>query len=142
MSREKIFIPKLLPFKTEIPVLVEHVNLGGHLGNDSYLVMMHEARIRFLESKGFSELSIQESIGLVLTDSYIRYKRETFRGDTLEIHVGIDNVTPLECNFYYRVFSKQSQKEIALGKTGCAFFDYTIRKLSKISEDSINKLKD
>lgn len=140
MSREKITISKNLPFKTEIPVLVEHINLGGHLGNDSYLAIVHEARIRFLESKGFSELSLYEDIGLVLTDSYIRYKQETFRGDLLEVFVGVDNITHLEGDFYYRLYSTRLKKDIALAKTGCAFFNYKTRKLAKIPESIIEKL--
>lgn len=140
MSRIKLNIPQNLPFATDVPILVEHINLGGHLGNDSYLSIFHEARIRFLESLGLSELSICTDIGLVLTESYIRYETEIFRGDVLTVFVGTGNITKLECDFYYRLFSKKLSKQIAFGKTGCAFFNYKLRKLAKISEETIKKL--
>jgi acyl-CoA thioester hydrolase len=145
MSRLNIEIPEDFTFSTQIPVLVEHVNYGAHLGNDSYLSILHEARVRFLESLGFSELSVLETIGIVLTDSYISYKKETTRGDVLEIFVKLDNLSRLECDFYYKMVSKNLGVTIALAKTGAAFFDYKKRKLSPLPKHLLeilqNKLK-
>lgn len=140
MSRLKILIPERFSFSTEISVLIEHVNYGAHLGNDSYLSIIHEARIRFLESFGVSELSISGVIGIVLTDSYVSYKQETTRGDILEVFVAIDNITRLECDFYYKMISKKSGATIAIAKTGAAFFDFQKRKLAPLPSSIIEKL--
>lgn len=141
MSRLKIQMPEEFTFSTEIPVLIEHINYGSHLGNDSYLSIIHEARIRFLESLGVSELSISGDIGLVLTDSYVSYKQETTRGDILKVLVTLDSLTRLECDFYYKMISKRSGDTIALAKTGAAFFDYKKRKLTPLSQSIIDQLK-
>jgi acyl-CoA thioesterase FadM len=141
MSRLAIEIPDDFSFSTQLPVLIEHVNYGAHLGNDSYLSIIHEARIRYLESLGVSELVFEKPLGLVLTDSYIGYKQETTRGDILEVFVSLKNLTRLECDFYYKLISIHSGKLIAIAKTGAAFFNFETRKLSPLSKEFISSFQ-
>lgn len=137
MSRLKIEIPDEFIFSTEIPVLIEHINYGAHLGNDSYLSILHEARIRFLESLGVSELSISGTIGIVLTDSYIGYKKEAHRGDILKVYVTIQNISRLECDFYYKITSVKSGALLTVAKTGAAFFDFKPRALAPLPKEAL-----
>jgi len=46
MARIKIEIPDKFIYKTEIPIRITDINYGGHLGNDSLLSIIHEARVR------------------------------------------------------------------------------------------------
>ena len=48
MPRIKLELPEKLVFSTEIPVRITDINYGGHLGNDSILSIVQEARVRFL----------------------------------------------------------------------------------------------
>lgn len=140
VSRLKIDIPDNFSFSTEIPIMVQHINWGLHLGNDSHLAIIHEARVRYLQTLNISEKSIIHSIGLVLTDSYISYKKEVTHGDTLEVFVLMDHLTRLEADIYYKLVSKKTKEVIALAKTGCAFFDYEKRKLSPLPKEVVDKL--
>ncbi len=56
MSRIKIEMPEKFIYKTEIPVRITDINYGGHLGNDSLLSIIHEARVRFLKHLEYSEV--------------------------------------------------------------------------------------
>ncbi len=141
MSRLKVNIPDDFSFVTEIPVMVQHINWGLHLGNDSYLAMIHEARVRYLDTLKVTEKSFHESIGLVLTDSYVSYKLEASHGDVVQIHVAMNHLTRLEADFYYKLVSKNTGKVIATAKTGCAFFDYEKRALAPLSKDFVEKLQ-
>lgn len=125
----KIQIPESFRFVTEIEVRITDVNYGGHLGNDSLLSLIHEARVRFLKNYGFSELDIGEpGIGIIMRDCAISFRKEAFYGDRLEAKVDVGEFSPLGCEIYYLLERKQDSKEIARAKTGIVFFDYQKRK--------------
>ena len=77
MPRIKIEIPERFIYKTEIPIRITDINYGGHLGNDSLLSIIHEARVRFLKNLGYSEANVEGS-GIIMIDSAIQYKSEGF----------------------------------------------------------------
>ncbi|MFQ5864180.1 MAG: acyl-CoA thioesterase [bacterium] len=124
-------MPRIFPFSTEIKVRISDINYGGHLGNDTVLSLMHEARARLLQEHGFSELNI-EGLGLIMIDSAIVYKSESFYGEILKIDVAIENFDKYGCDFIYRITKKDTGKEVARAKTGMVFFDYEIRKLAEV----------
>ena len=51
MARIKLTLPENFNFSTNIEVRITDINYGGHLGNDSVLEIIHEARIRMLAEK-------------------------------------------------------------------------------------------
>ena len=55
-------------------IRVTDLNYGGHVGNDTILSLLQEARQQFLQSKGYAELEV-ESYGLIMADAMIEYKR-------------------------------------------------------------------
>jgi len=127
MPRIKIEIPEKFIFKTEITIRITDINYGGHLGNDSLLSIIHEARVRFLNHLGYSESNVNGS-GIIMIDSAIQYKSEGFYGEVLVIEVAVTEFTGIGCDFIYRIINKDSKKEIAAAKTGIVFFDYEKRK--------------
>ena len=131
MARIKLDLPEHFPFATELRVRITDVNYGGHMGNDSLLGLLHEARVRFLGHCGFSELNIC-GIGLIMADSAIVYKSEAFPGEKLEIAVAVTDFNPYGCDFVYRVTEKTSGREVARAKTGIVFFDYARRKIQPV----------
>jgi len=128
MSRIKIELPEKFIFKTEIPVRITDINYGGHLGNDSLLSIIHEARVRFLKHLGYSESNV-EGNGIIMIDAGVQYKSEGFYGDELFIEVGVMDFSNTGCDFVYRVTNRNTIKEIALAKTGIVFFDYKNKKI-------------
>jgi acyl-CoA thioesterase FadM len=131
MSRIKIEMPEKFIYKTEIPVRITDINYGGHLGNDSLLSIIHEARVRFLKSLGYSEANV-EGVGIIMIDSAIQYKSEGFYGDDLSIEIAVIDFTGIGCDIVYRLTNKNSGKEIALAKTGIVFFNYEKRKTAPV----------
>jgi acyl-CoA thioesterase FadM len=126
MPRLKLDLPDQLPFSTEIAVRIDDINYGGHLGNDALLGIVHEARVRYFASLGFSEREI-EGVGIIMTDAAILYRAEGFQGDLLRVEVGIADLQAHGCDVVYRLTAPGRKAEIARVKTGIAFFDYTAR---------------
>ena len=133
MPRIKIEIPEKFLFKTEISVRISDINYGGHLGNDSLLSIIHEARVRFLKHLGYSEKEV-EGIGIIMNDAAIQYKAESFYGDELLIEVGVMDFSKIGCDIVYRITNSDNKKEIALAKTGIVFFDYENKKVAPLPE--------
>ncbi|UCF70730.1 MAG: thioesterase family protein [candidate division WOR-3 bacterium] len=128
MARMKLDLPQKFDFATDIPVQIANINYGGHLGNDSLLSLIHEARIRFLKVHGFTEWDIG-GVGIIMVDTVILYKAESFQGDVLTFEVGVKNVGRMGCDFVYKVTNKEKKKDVAHVKTAVVFFDYTERKV-------------
>jgi acyl-CoA thioester hydrolase len=127
MPRIKIEMPEEFIYNTEIPVRITDINYGGHLGNDSLLSIIHEARVRFLNHLSYSESNV-EGAGIIMIDAGVQYKSESFYGDILLIEIGVMDFSKIGCDFVYKISNPNSKKEIALAKTGIVFFDYAKRK--------------
>ncbi len=134
MARIKIDMPDNYTFTTELPVRINDINYGGHLGNDAVLSMIHEARIRFLNYYHYTELDV-EGAGIIMTDSAIVYRAEGFHGDQIQIDVAVGDFNKYGCDIYYVLSNKKTAQEIAHAKTGIVFFDYESRKVIAVPED-------
>lgn len=128
MARLKLALPQRFSFSTDLQVCISDINYGGHLGNDSLLSLIHEARIRFLKKNGFTEFDIRGT-GMIMVDTAIIYKSESFHGDILTFEVAVDDVGKVGCDFYYRISNKKTGKDVAHAKTGIVFFDYKTRRV-------------
>lgn len=128
MARVKLDLPDTFLFSTEIPVRITDINYGGHVGNDAILAIIHESRVRFLNSYGYTEADV-DGIGLIMTDAVIVYRTEGFYGDTIVIDVTVADITRSGCDFVFRLSNQSNGKEIARAKTGIVFFDYASRKV-------------
>lgn len=133
MARVKLDLPEHFPFSTELRVRVTDVNYGGHMGNDSLLGLLHEARVRFLDSYSLTELNIF-GFGIIMADSVIVYRSEAFCGETLIIEMAATDFNKYGCDFVYRVSEQSSGREVARAKTGIVFFDYRQRAVQKVPQ--------
>jgi acyl-CoA thioester hydrolase len=134
MGRLKLSMPSEYLFSTEIEIRINDINYGGHLANDAVLAMVHEARLRFLAEYDYSEKNI-EGAGLIMTDALIIYKSEAFYGERLKIEISIDDVSRLGFDLYYKLYNIIKAQEVALVKTGFAFFNYDLRKIISTPEN-------
>jgi acyl-CoA thioesterase FadM len=128
VARIELNLPEMFSFSTDVRVRISDINYGNHLGNDAVLSLIHEARLQFLQSRGFSELDI-DGCGLILTDAVIVYKSQGFHGDLLTIFAAVDDFNKYGCDFFYKVIRKNGGKEVARAKTGIVFFDYNRQKM-------------
>ncbi|NQZ33430.1 MAG: thioesterase family protein [Oceanospirillaceae bacterium] len=131
MARIKIDMPENYSFSTSLTVRINDINYGGHLGNEAILAYIQEARVRFLNYYHYTELDIEGS-SIIMTDSAIVYKGESFYADQLQIDICVTDFTRYGCDFYYLITNKKNTEEIAHAKTGIVFFDYQIRKITEV----------
>jgi YbgC/YbaW family acyl-CoA thioester hydrolase len=139
MARVKIKFPEKFIFKTEIPIRINDINYGGHLGNDAVLSIAHEARLRFLKQNNFTELNA-DGAGIIMVDAAVQYKAEAFYGDILLVEIAVLDITGVGCDFVYRLINKETKKIIALIKTGIVFYDYDNKKVVSVPEKFMSVL--
>ncbi len=139
MARVKIELPAQFLFATEIPILVGHINYGQHLDNAALIGLVSEARMRFLKSLGFSEGNI-DGAGIIVADAAVQYRSEAFHGEVLVFELAVGDLTRVGCDLLYRVSEKTTHREVARGKTGIVFFDYTARKTVAIPSRFLSQI--
>ena len=133
MARVKIELPKEFIFKTEIPIRINDINYGGHLGNDAVLSIAHEARLRFLKHYSFTELNVGGA-GTIMVDAAVQYKAEGLHGDIVLVEIAVTDITGVGCDFVYRCTNKNTGAVIAIVKTGIVFYDYNRKKIVTFPE--------
>jgi acyl-CoA thioesterase FadM len=137
MARVKIELPEKFIFKTEIPIRINDINYGGHLGNDAVLSIAHEARLRFLKQHNFTELNV-DGAGIIMVDAAVQYKAEGFYGDIIMVEIAVTDTTAVGCDFVYRCINKNTGTTIAILKTGIVFYDYNRKKVVSVPERFIS----
>lgn len=133
MARIRIDLPEQLPFTTTLTLRISDINYGGHLGNDAVLSLVHEARMRFLESLGFSEMDMGGP-GLVMTDCAIQYCSQGMRGQQVAIGVGVEAINRKGFELCYRLSDAETDQEIARAHTGMTCFDFHKQKIARLPE--------
>jgi len=131
MARIQIELPAQFPFVTELPLYTSHINYGGHLDNALLLTLVSEARVRFFKSLGYSELDV-EGVGIVVADAAVQYKAEAFQGEVMVVRKAAGDFGKYGCDLLWQMSDQASGREIARGKTGIVFFDYSTRKVALV----------
>ena len=134
MPRIKISVPEnFFDITIQIPVRITDINYGDHLGNDSVVSIIHEARMQFLQQHGFTELNI-EGIGLIMSDIFVEFKNESFYKDIIEVRMARGDVSKVSFELFYRlsVVRNNQQIIIANAKTTMVCYDYESKKVVSI----------
>jgi len=140
MPRVKLFPKENYTFTTEISVRITDLNYGGHLGNDTLLSLVHEARVKFLDSYGYSEMNCG-GVSLIMGDTVVVYKAEAYAGDMLQFEVTADEITRSGFRIFYRVTRKNDKKIIALVENGMVCYDYQKKEIKSVPEALRKKLR-
>lgn len=114
-------------FHCDLVVRTTDLNYGGHLGNDRLLALVHEARVAFLASHGWTELDCGGA-GLIMADAALSYRAEAFAGDVLRLEVAAVEPARLGFRLALRVTRPADGAEVALVETGLVCFDYARRR--------------
>lgn len=130
-----------LIFMSNITVLVNHLNYGNHLGYDSVLSIVQEVRMRYLRTLQLSEVSIEGDIGYLVTKVNVEYKQEAFHGDELIVKLFINNISPLSMELASIIENSKTKKIVAICITKHLFYNYKLKKISKISNKTIEVIK-
>lgn len=142
MARVKIFFPGTAPlFTCNILIRITDINYGNHLANDAVLSILHEARMQFLASWGFSEMNAGGN-SLIMGDVMIAYKSEAFYGEVLYVDIFCEEITEKSFDLLYKVKAERNGQwaDVAHAKTGMICFDYVTRKLAAMTKVLKSKL--
>ena len=135
MPRIKLKLPKEYHFRTKLKVRIYDLNYGAHMGNDSILSIVHEARVQFFQSLNLKEKDFY-GLSLLMADSAVVYKKEGFYGDELDIKIAVSEFYNYGFELFYLV--KNGDYEIARVKTGLVCYDRSKNKIAQTPLDFVN----
>jgi len=137
MARIRLDLPEQFSFSTKIAIRITDVNYGGHVGNDTILTLIHEARVQFLKHFGYQELNV-EGASLIMSDAAIEFKNELFYGDTITAFVTANNFSRVGFDLVYKL--TRDDTSIAHAKTGMICYDYNLKKVISLPDTAKEKL--
>ena len=143
MARIKIDLPRKFPFTANIPVRITDINFGGHVGNDTILSIVHEARAQFFTHCGYTELDFAGA-GTIMSDVAIEYKHQTYYGDTILASVAVGEITKVAFDLFYKLEKRSAEDKlipVAFAKTWMVCYDYDQKKVTAIPEKAIEIIK-
>lgn len=141
MERIKVSLPDIFHFSTLLKIRITDLNYGGHVGNDKFLSLVHEARQQFLQYYSYSEIDFEGS-GLIMADSAVEYKRELKHGDEVKISVAASGFDKIGFDLLYKLEVKTGEDWLLAGKvkTGMVCFDYAAKKKVSVPKKAIEKI--
>jgi acyl-CoA thioesterase FadM len=142
MARIKIDLPEKFSFTTNIPVRITDINYGGHVGNDTILAIIHEARAQYFAKFGFGELNMA-GVGIIMSDAAIEFKNELFYGEQIIASVTAGDFSKVGFDIFYKLEKKSAEGlsvAVAFAKTGIVCFDYTNKKIVAVPQEVQQKL--
>lgn len=141
MARVKLELPENFLTTITIPIRITDLNYGKHVGNDSFVSIIHEARVQWLHQHHLSELGINGT-GLIMSDLAVEFKQESYYGDVIDIKIGVAEISKVSFELYYSLSTTRNDKNILLAnaKTGMVCYDYTAKKVAALPEELKNIL--
>jgi len=133
MARVKIELPDTFQFTAFIPVRITDLNYGGHVGNDTVLSIIHEARMQFLQHYGYTEMNFSGT-GMIMSDVGIEFKNELFYSDKVKVSVAMTEISKVSFAFYYKLEKETAGRLIvaAVARTGMVCYDYEAKKIAPV----------
>jgi len=140
MPYPKLDLPKEFNFHVSIPIRITDINYGGHVGNDTVLTLLHEARMKFLLHHKFSEMDFG-GVGVIMRDVTIEFKKELFYGDAIHIYVTIANFNRVGFDVFYKLVKGEDEIQVAIAKTGMICYDYKTKKIVSVPNSVLQILQ-
>src|SRR5215470_14329407 len=109
MARVKIELPEKFSFQTQIPIRITDLNYGNHVGNDTILSILHEARVQFFQKFGLAELDFAGA-GLIMSDVAIEFKNEVFYGENITASVAAGEFSKATFDVFYKLEKETAQQ--------------------------------
>ena len=142
MARLKIALPEIFSFSCTIPVRITDINYGGHVGNDTVLTIIHEARMQFLNRLGYTEMRFG-NCGMIMADVAIEFKNELFYGDTVIASVSTGDISKVGFELFYKLETTRDEGNptgVAAARTGMICYDYDRKKIVSVPDEARKKL--
>ncbi len=141
MERIKLKLTDQYHFSTLIPIRITDINYGGHAGNDSFLSLIHEARMQFLKHHGFTELEFA-GVSLIMIDAAIEFRKELIYGDIIKVSVAAAQMSKIGFDVHYLIEVERDGKTVigCKAKTGMLCYNYQLKKKVSMPEEAFKKL--
>jgi YbgC/YbaW family acyl-CoA thioester hydrolase len=115
------------------------INYAGHLGNESLLELVHEARAHFMKELGFNTIiGKTQSTGLIIADLVVNYKAEAFLHDLLTIDCQVGELSQRSFRLFYRI--RRDGQVIALAEMGVVAFAYDTKQVVELPAQFLDGL--
>ena len=121
-------------YTTPLTVRVTDINAANHLGNDSMISMISEARARFLFEYGVPETE-RDGTGIIVTDLATTYRAEAHARDQLLFEVGVMDFNKYGGDIIFRVTRPKDRALVAMAKSGFVFFNYKTSQVVAMPEE-------
>lgn len=141
MARVKIELPEKFSFETQIPIRITDLNYGNHVGNDTILSILHEARVQYLQKFGLAELAFS-GVGLIMSDVAIEFRNEILYGEKIIASVTTGEFSKVAFEVFYKLEKETTRGRIliAIAKTAMVCYDYSSKKIAVLPEEARAKL--
>ncbi len=141
MPRIKIDLPEKIVGVFTIPLRITDINYGSHVGNNSFVEIIHESRVQFLKQNGFTELDVAGS-SLIMSELALEFINESFYDDLLDVKIFVGEISRVSFELFYSVSTCRNNNEILLtkAKTGMVCFNYKEKKVEAIPAELKNIL--
>jgi acyl-CoA thioester hydrolase len=131
MPRVRVSPPEQFLFSMERAVGISDVNFARHLNSVAMVNILHEARLQFLASMGFTEGNIY-GLGMVVTDLAVEYRAESFANDLLIIDVGVSGLNRYGFDIGMQVTNSALETNVCNAKMGIVFFDFDKHQIAQV----------
>ncbi|VXB60559.1 thioesterase family protein [Massilia sp. 9I] len=135
MARLQLTFPEdQFYYSTPMSVRVTDINAANHLGNDSMISMISEARARFLFEFGVAETE-RDGTGIIVTDLATTYRAEAHARDQLLFEVGVMDFNKYGGDIIFRITRPRDRTLIAMAKSGFVFYNYKSSEVVMMPEE-------
>ena len=143
MARIKIDLPEKCIAVCTIPVRITDVNYGNHVGNNSLVEILHEARMQFLQQHNFTEMEAGGT-SLIMNELVVEFKNEAFYKDFLTVRIFAGEISKVGFEIFYSISTIRDTIPvlIAHAKTGMVCFNYKEKKVEVVPGELKKMLSD
>ncbi len=140
MPRIKLQEQPAYEFQHSLTIRVTDLNYGAHLGNDSVVTLIHEARARLLHTLDCRELDLGDGqTGIIIGDLVVNFLQEGLIFDEVRIESHVGEISQRSFRIFHRLL--KGDKPLALAETGIITFDYTERRAVPVPEEFLAALR-
>src|SRR6187551_3550602 len=111
MARIKIDIVGTVVATIHFRVRIGDINYGNHVGNDTFVSFIHDARFQWLQQNNYTELDI-DGTGLIMSDLGFEFKSEAFYGEEISITISVGEISRVSFDLYYELSTGRNDEKV------------------------------
>jgi len=134
MARTIIDLPGEFVFQTEIPLMLMHMNMGGHLDNALLLSLVSEARPKYWAAQGYADLSVIDGVKIFVGDVSVMYIAEAKCPSIMVVKMAFGDFSKYGFDILWQMSDLATGVEVARGKNGMGCINPETRKVALLPE--------